>query len=67
MFSLEGTDQDKTFFKGAQELMVGKCSSMVDVDGKLAKLLKTLDVAKSFAVQAQKSKQFDETDYIYHI
>lgn len=40
---------------------------MTDADGKLAKMLKTLDVAKSFAVQAEKSRQFDETDYIHHM
>jgi hypothetical protein len=40
---------------------------LADRDGKLGKLIKTLDVAKSFAVQAEMSRRFDETDYIYHV
>jgi len=59
--------QEKTFFRGAQEFITGKCGSMVDTDGKLAKMLKSMDVAKNYVHQAELSKRFDETDYIYHI
>jgi len=40
--------QEKTFFRGAQEFITGKCGSMVDTDGKLAKMLKSMDVAKNY-------------------